>query len=93
MRKIRVLCFLCVLCLFLSFWGCDISEQTLEKTYFEYFDTVITITLYDSKDEELIDTCFDYCKDKAFVNSVFTAVGIYLFTVLNRKQSFNYKYR
>ena len=43
--------------------GCSIaSKEPLSKTGF-YFDTVITITLYDSKNEEILNTCFDYCKE------------------------------
>lgn len=55
---------LVLLCLLLSILcGCSITtKEPLSKTGF-YFDTVITITLYDSKDEELLNTCFDYCKD------------------------------
>ena len=43
--------------------GCSTTtKEPLSKTGF-YFDTVITITLYDTKDEELLNTCFDYCKE------------------------------
>lgn len=55
---------LVLLCLLLSILcGCSITtKEPLSKTGF-YFDTVITITLYDSKDEELLNTCFEYCKN------------------------------
>lgn len=43
--------------------GCSLTtKEPLSKTGF-YFDTVITITLYNSKDEEIMNTCFEYCKD------------------------------
>ena len=43
--------------------GCTLAtKEPLSKTGF-HFDTVITITLYDSKNEELLNTCFDYCKE------------------------------
>lgn len=43
--------------------GCSATtKEPLSKTGF-HFDTVITITLYDSKDKELLNTCFDYCKE------------------------------
>lgn len=45
--------------------GCNKSESisdsdTISKTDF-FFDTVITITLYDSNDESIIDSCFEQC--------------------------------
>lgn len=46
--------------IFLS--GCAITTgEPLSKTGV-YFDTVITITLYDTKDEELLSECFSYCE-------------------------------
>lgn len=43
--------------------GCSIiKKEPLSKTGF-HFDTIITITLYDSKDEKILNTCFDYCKE------------------------------
>jgi len=46
------LSFLCVLCLFLSFWGCESQVQVFEKTYFEYFDTVSSVYSYAGDSEE-----------------------------------------
>lgn len=61
MKQLSRFALLCFIMMFLC--GCSITtKEPLSKTGF-YFDTVITITLYDSKDEELIDTCFDYCKN------------------------------
>lgn len=61
MKRLSRLILLCFIMILLC--SCSITtKEPLSKTGF-YFDTVITITLYDSKDEELIDTCFDYCKD------------------------------
>ena len=43
--------------------GCSfVKKETLSKTGF-YFDTVITITLYDSDDNSLLDTCFAKCAE------------------------------
>jgi len=43
--------------------GCSITKkEPLSKTGF-YFDTIITITLYDSKNDKILNTCFDYCKE------------------------------
>ena len=56
-RLVLLFLLLCILC------GCSVTtKEPLSKTGF-HFDTVITITLYDSKNEELLNTCFDYCKD------------------------------
>ncbi len=61
MKRLSRLILLCFILILLC--GCSITiKEPFSKTGL-YFDTVITITLYDSKDEELIDTCFDYCKD------------------------------
>jgi len=61
MKYLNSLFLFCFVTLFLC--GCSIaSKEPLSKTGF-HFDTVITITLYDSKDKELLNTCFDYCKD------------------------------
>ena len=61
MKRLSRLILLCFILILLC--GCSITiKEPFSKTGF-YFDTVMTITLYDSKDKELIDTCFDYCKD------------------------------
>lgn len=39
-----------------------VKKEPLSKTGF-YFDTVITIALYDSNDESLLDTCFSKCAE------------------------------
>lgn len=38
------------------------SNEPISKTGF-YFDTVITISIYDSKDTELLDNCFSICEE------------------------------
>ena len=38
------------------------SKEPISKTGF-YFDTVITISIYDSKDTELLDNCFSICEE------------------------------
>lgn len=41
--------------------GCAVtSQEPISKTGF-YFDTVITITIYDSDKEDLLEQCFSYC--------------------------------
>lgn len=58
MKYFRIFFLICILTL-LS--GCSLTEkEPITKTGF-YFDTVITITLYDTKDESLLDECFSYC--------------------------------
>ena len=53
-----LLCFVMI-----SLCGCSITpKEPLSKTGF-HFDTVITITLYDSKGEELLNSCFEFCKE------------------------------
>ena len=61
MKQLSRFVLLCIIMVLLC--GCSIAtKEPLSKTGF-HFDTVITITLYDSKNEELLNTCFDYCKD------------------------------
>ena len=61
MKRLNKLILFCIAMVFLC--GCSMTtKEPLSKTGF-YFDTIITITLYNTKDEELLDTCFDYCKD------------------------------
>lgn len=58
--KIKFIGFLLLL---LLFSGCSSKEiSPISKTGFA-FDTVVTITLYDSKDTELLDSCFSLCAD------------------------------
>ena len=61
MKRLYRLILLCMVMVLLC--GCSLTtKEPLSKTGF-HFDTVITITLYDSKNEELLNTCFDYCKN------------------------------
>ena len=61
MRHLNKLILLCLIIIFLC--GCSMTtKEPLSMTGF-HFDTVITITLYDSKDEEILNTCFEYCKE------------------------------
>lgn len=55
----RTLCImLSVICIFACMTtGCHRQKETVNKTGF-YFDTVITITLYDKSYEPLLDECF-----------------------------------
>ena len=61
MRYLNKLILLCFSIFFLC--GCSITKkEPLSKTGF-HFDTIIKITLYDSRDEKILNTCFDYCKE------------------------------
>ena len=61
MKQLYRFIVLCIVSVLLC--GCSsTTKDPLSKTGF-YFDTVITITLYDSKNEELLNTCFDYCTE------------------------------
>lgn len=61
MKKANIFILFSIITLLLC--GCTLkAKEPFSKTGF-HFDTVITITLYDSKDEELLNTCFDYCKE------------------------------
>ena len=61
MKQLSRCILLCMILVLLC--GCSITtKEPLSKTGF-HFDTVITITLYDSKDEELLNTCFDFCRE------------------------------
>ena len=56
MKQLYRFIVLCIVTVLLC--GCSVTtKEPLSKTGF-YFDTVITITLYDSKNEELLNTCF-----------------------------------
>lgn len=41
--------------------GCHSTEDTVSSSGF-FFDTIITITLYDTSDESYIDSCFDLAR-------------------------------
>lgn len=56
MKKIRL--FSLILCLqFLFLCGCSHTPEPLSKSGI-YFDTIITLTVYDKNDISLLDTCF-----------------------------------
>lgn len=61
MKQLYAFIVLCIVTVLLC--GCSLTTKEPLSTTGFYFDTVITITLYDSKNEELLNTCFDYCKD------------------------------
>ena len=47
-----------LLCLIASlFCGCSANSRKISKTGF-YFDTMITVTLYGTRDEKILDDCF-----------------------------------
>lgn len=56
MKKYRLLCILmCIICFTLS--GCSKNATPVSKSGI-YFDTVITITIYDMTQHDLLDKCF-----------------------------------
>lgn len=60
MRFLRALL---VLLIIMTLCGCHLpANEPISKSGF-YFDTMIQITLYDSKDYSLIDSCFSYCEE------------------------------
>ncbi len=56
MKKSRYISFITSICLLLLL-GCSRNEQPISKSGM-YFDTIITITVYHSEDEPLLDKCF-----------------------------------
>lgn len=59
MKLTKTICSFLIISAMLS--GCSfIKKEPLTKTGF-YFDTVIAITLYDTDDASLLDTCFSKC--------------------------------
>lgn len=60
MKTLRVLCAILIGCMLLC--GCTTNKDPISKTGI-YFDTVITIKLYDSQDAELLEQCFAYCDE------------------------------
>ena len=61
MKNVLRLLLICILSCLLS--GCNFkTQEPISKTGF-YFDTVISITIYDSNDETLLEQCFTYCEE------------------------------
>ena len=53
MKKIlSVLVLATLLCALLSLWSCSDKNEPMSKTYYEYFDTVTTVTSYGNEDQE-----------------------------------------
>lgn len=55
-RKVIYIAFLCTV-FFTFFHGCGKKQENISKSGF-YFDTVITVTLYDKDSEQLLEDCF-----------------------------------
>ena len=60
MKTLRILCAILVCNLLLC--GCTTNKDPISKTAI-YFDTVISIKLYDSQDQEILEQCFTYCDE------------------------------
>ena len=62
MKKIRFFLYILALTLLLfsilSFSGCNTKEQKIVKSGF-YFDTIISVTIYDPSKEHLLEECFE----------------------------------
>lgn len=66
MKFIRALCIFLICCLFTC--SCTIvNNEPISRTAI-YFDTVISIKIYNSQDESLLDQCFAYCEE--FENTI-----------------------
>lgn len=66
--------FLLVLSLFLALNACSPGTQKVSRSGF-YFDTIITITLYDTSNEGYIDQCFELAAnyERKFSNTIATS--------------------
>ncbi len=60
MKTLRILC--AVLACSLLLCGCTTNKEPISKTAI-YFDTVISIKLYDSQDPEILEQCFSFCEE------------------------------
>ena len=60
MKTLRILCAILLCTLFLC--GCTANKDPISKTAI-YFDTVITIKVYDTQDTEILEQCFAYCNE------------------------------
>lgn len=61
MKYLFRLLLICILSFLLS--GCNFkAQEPISKTGF-YFDTVISITIYDSNDQTLLEQCFTHCEE------------------------------
>lgn len=60
MKTLRILCAFLVCNLLLC--GCTTNKDPISKTAI-YFDTVISIKLYDSQDLDILEQCFTYCDE------------------------------
>lgn len=60
-----------ILCLLCAFSGCAKKSEPITKTGF-YFDTVITLTIYDSSQESLLEDCFSLAEhyEKLFSTTI-----------------------
>ena len=61
MKKIRILSTILVFCILLC--SCVVQNQDPISRTAIYFDTVITIKLYDSQDTSILDDCFELCEE------------------------------
>ena len=65
MKTLRIVCTLLVCGLLLC--GCTTNKEPISKTAI-YFDTVISIKIYDSQDTEILEQCFTFCEE--FENTI-----------------------
>lgn len=61
MKRLLRLLVICAIPFLLS--GCNFkAQEPISKTGF-YFDTIISITIYDSNDQTLLEQCFTHCEE------------------------------
>lgn len=61
--RIHFASFLCMIILLLTMGGCQKQTSEFISDTGIYFDTVISIKIYDSSDETLLSDCFSMCED------------------------------
>ena len=72
MNKERIIFSVFLLLLPVFFTGCNRQEEPISKTGF-YFDTVITVTLYDASATEELEECFSLAEKYENMLSATTA--------------------
>lgn len=59
-HSVKTCCFFCGLFCILLFGSCRTIEEPISKSGF-YLNTFVTVTLYDSRDETLLESCMKLC--------------------------------
>lgn len=72
-----MLCFVCSVCLILSFSACSENERRFTETYIDYFDTVTTVIGYESDSEEFSAVCEKIKEKLEYYNRLFDIYNEY----------------